>query len=250
MTACSAPTLPPERRLAAYAAIGLFFTLFLPWYHGDGRRLEQAANCTRASTARPAGMRSRSSRPPSCSSPSACSRCCSSAPKAGRSTCPAATAWVITAAGVWTCVLIVWRIFDKQGGAATGSAHHLGSEWGIFVALGVAALLTYAGSRIRAAHEPRAAAPREDDATAVAEPVPPAPRPRRRATDPRSTAAEPRVRPLAPGPGAEGSTGMRPPGRPEPELGDPARRHRVDPGAAAGHRSARVPPRPHGGHGR
>jgi ABC-type multidrug transport system fused ATPase/permease subunit len=24
--------LPPERRLAAYAAIGLFLTLFLPWY--------------------------------------------------------------------------------------------------------------------------------------------------------------------------------------------------------------------------
>jgi hypothetical protein len=62
---------------------------------------------------------------------------------------------VIMAAGIWTAVLIVWRMFDKEGTTGHGQyATTAGIEWGIFVALGVAALLAYAGTRIRHAHEP------------------------------------------------------------------------------------------------
>ena len=75
---------------------------------------------------------------------------------------PGGDGWVIMAAGCWTCVLIVWRIFDKQGGSAHGqNATAYGIEWGIFVALGVGAFLAYAGSRIRASHRPEPPLPEE-----------------------------------------------------------------------------------------
>jgi hypothetical protein len=68
---------------------------------------------------------------------------------------PGGDGGVVTAAGFWTCVLIVWRIFDKEGTSRHDQiAYTSGIEWGIFVALGVAAVLTYAGSQIRLAHEP------------------------------------------------------------------------------------------------
>jgi hypothetical protein len=64
-------------------------------------------------------------------------------------------------------VLIVWRIFDKQGTHVTGpGATTSGIEWGIFVALGVAASLSYAGSRIRAAHQPEPPLPGENGSIA------------------------------------------------------------------------------------
>ena len=68
------------------------------------------------------------------------------------------------AAGFWTCVLIVWRIFDKQGGTVHGQiGTTYGIEWGIFVALAVAALLAYSGSRIRATHQAEPPLPGEHD---------------------------------------------------------------------------------------
>ena len=103
---------------------------------------------------------------------------------------------MITAAGVWTCLLIVWRMFDKQGATTHGAAATTsGIEWGIFVALAAAAFLAYSGSRIRAAHRPEPPLPGEDQApagssaaaTAVLRPrrEPDAPeRPRRRARPP------------------------------------------------------------------
>jgi hypothetical protein len=76
---------------------------------------------------------------------------------------PGGDGGVIMAAGLWTCVLIVWRIFDKQGAVARGpSATTSGIEWGIFVALAAAAFLAYSGSRIRAAHRPEPPLPGSD----------------------------------------------------------------------------------------
>jgi hypothetical protein len=75
---------------------------------------------------------------------------------------PGGDGWVIMVAGGWTCVLVVWRMFDKQGGVAHGqSATSYGIEWGIFVTLAAAAFLTYAGTRIRAAHRPEPPLPGE-----------------------------------------------------------------------------------------
>jgi hypothetical protein len=168
--------LPPERRLAAVAAILLFFSLFFPWYQetviakGTSTRLQSASasltgwgafSFVEAAVLLVAGgvlvlLYQRAE---------------------GRAFhIPGGDGGVITVAGVWACVLIIWRIFDKQGASGHGQfATTSGIEWGILVALAVAGLLAYAGSRIRTAHAPEPPLPGES-------PAPPpvdAPRPRR-----------------------------------------------------------------------
>jgi hypothetical protein len=161
--------MPHEQRLAAYAAIGLFVAMFLPWYQRQffvvvGGKLQPGSDSQTAWAQFSfveaavllvaAGVLTllfqRSER------------------KAFH--LPGGDGWVITAAGLWTCALIVWRIFDKQGGSAHGqNATTYGIEWGIFVALAVAAFLAYSGSRIRASHRPEPLLPGDDgprDATA------------------------------------------------------------------------------------
>jgi len=154
--------MPHERRLAAYGAIGLFLAMFLPWYQRQffvvvGGKLQPGSDSQTAwaqfSFVELAVL----------------------LVAAGVLTLlfqraegkafhlPGGDGWVITAAGLWTCGLIVWRIFDKQGGSAHGqNATTYGIEWGIFVALGVAASLAYAGSRIRASHRPEPPLPGDD----------------------------------------------------------------------------------------
>lgn len=152
--------LPPERRLAAGSAIGLFFTLFLPWYQetvvAAGKSPSSASltgwaafSFVEAAVLVVVGgvltlLFQRAE---------------------GRAFhLPGGDGAVITAAGVWTCVLVIWRILDKESVNVKGPGTTLsGVEWGIFVALAVAALLTYAGSRIRSAHTPEPPLPDEQD---------------------------------------------------------------------------------------
>lgn len=78
---------------------------------------------------------------------------------------PGSDGAVVFAAGIWTALLLVLRLFDKPGITHNGVAANVGIQWGIFFALAAAGLLAYAGSRMRAAqrpgpplrrHEPRA----------------------------------------------------------------------------------------------
>ncbi len=170
-------TLPHERRLAAYAAIGLFLSLFLPWYQRQffvviGGKIQPASDSQTAWGAFSlveaaillvaAGVLvllfQRAE---------------------GRAFhLPGGDGGVITAAGVWSAVLIIWRIFDKQGGAAHGqNVTTYGIEWGIFVALAIAIGLILAGSRIRAAHRPEPPLPGDEDPqpSSGAPSAPPAP---------------------------------------------------------------------------
>src|ERR1700749_2876039 len=154
-------SLPSERRLAAIAALLLFLSLFLPWY-------QRQFFVIVGGTPRPA-------------SDSQTGWAAFSFVEAavllvavgvlvllfhraeGRAFhVPGGDGGVNTAAGLWTAVLIVWRMFDKEGTTGHGQyATTAGIEWGIFVALGVAALLAYAGTRIRGAHEPEPPLPGE-----------------------------------------------------------------------------------------
>jgi hypothetical protein len=59
---------------------------------------------------------------------------------------------VITAAGAWALVLLVWRLFDKPDIKGIGVT--VGIQWGIFGALLAAGALVAAGARVRAAHRP------------------------------------------------------------------------------------------------
>src|SRR6201985_1254102 len=154
--------LPPERRLAAIAAVLLFFSLFLPWYQrqffvivsgtprpaSDSQTGWAAFSFVEAAVLLVAGgvlvlLFQRAE---------------------GRAFhVPGGDGGVIMAAGLWTCVLIVWRMFDKQGATTKGpSATTSGIEWGIFIALAAAAFLAYAGSRIRPAPRPEPPLPGTD----------------------------------------------------------------------------------------
>jgi len=140
--------LPREQRFAAGAALALVFTLFLPWYsrtfpvsRGSALRSD-AQSAIAAFTWVEAAILlvalavlyllwARAER------------------RAFH--LPGGDGTIIMAAGAWAGALIVWRLFDKP---ELGRGVAVGLRWGIFVALAAAALLAYAGARIRAAHRP------------------------------------------------------------------------------------------------
>jgi hypothetical protein len=150
---------------------------------------------------------------------------------------PGGDGGVVTAAGLWTCVLIIWRIFDKQGTSRHGQiAYTSGIEWGIFVALAVAALLAYAGSLIRLAHEPEPPLPGERESAGTIARSPRRGWGRRGGEEPRRRAA-PRTYP-GPDMGADDDwtqefRARREPAPPPPALPEPSEAPtRADPSEA------------------
>jgi hypothetical protein len=146
--------LPQERRLAALASVGLFLTLFLPWYQETV--FANGVTSLRSASSSLTGWGAFSLVEAAVLLVAAAVLILLFAREEGQAFhVPGGDGGVITAAGFWTCLLIVWRIFDKEGTSRHDQiAYTSGIEWGIFVALGVAAVLTYAGSQIRLAHEP------------------------------------------------------------------------------------------------
>jgi len=67
---------------------------------------------------------------------------------------------VVTLAGGWAVLLLVWRLFDTP--EAGGEAATVGLQWGIFAAIAAAAALAATGARIRAADRPEPPNPAED----------------------------------------------------------------------------------------
>ena len=169
--------LPHERRLAVYASLGLFLTMFLPWYQRQFFTVVSGKATPASDTQTAWGAFSFVEAGVLLVAAGVLTLLFQRAE--GRAFhLPGGDGGVITVAGFWTCILIVWRIFDKQGGQAAGqNVTSYGIEWGIFVALGVAILLTYAGTRIRAAHRPEPPLPGEapPDASEPAETIPRAP---------------------------------------------------------------------------
>ena len=133
---------------------------------------------------------------------------------------PGGDGLVISLAGGWAVLLLVWRVFDRPGDEAPGV--DVGIQWGFFVALAAAAALVVAG-RARARRAPaRAAEPGRGPRLGVAPP----PRPRRRASDrePRDATAVTEV--LRDRPGWDGERARRarpaapPPREPRPAIPD------------------------------
>ncbi len=159
--------LTPEQRLAAIAAFCLFLTLFLPWYQ---------EHVIAASTAKGTNLVLKGESLTGWAAFSFVEAAVLLVAMGvqvllferaeGRAFhLPGGDGTVITAAGAWTCILVIWRIFDKEGTSSHAVyASTSGIEWGIFVALGLAGLLTYAGTRMRAAHRPEPPLPTEDGA--------------------------------------------------------------------------------------
>ena len=155
--------LPQERRLAALACVGLFVTLFLPWYQETV--FANGVSTLRSASSSLTGWGAFSFVEAAVLLVAAGVLLLLFVRAEGQAFhVPGGDGGVITAAGLWTCLLIVWRIFDKQGTSRHGQiAYTSGIEWGIFVALAVAALLAYAGSLIRLAHEPEPPLPGEPE---------------------------------------------------------------------------------------
>ena len=218
--------LPNESRLAAYASGALFFTLFLPWYQVTLIAPAKAEKLQSAS-ASITGWGAFSFVEAAVLLVAAGVLILLFQRAEGRAFhLPGGDGGVIFAAGLWTCLLIVWRIFDKQGATTSGpSATTSGIEWGIFVALAAAAFLAYAGSRIRAAHRPEPPLPGEDEAPAGSSAAatlpltPRTPEARRRREERRPRPAEGR-RPSEPPPSAA------PPSAAPPSVAAPQPRRR------------------------
>jgi hypothetical protein len=153
--------LPQERRLAALACLGLFLALFLPWYQETV--FANGVTSLRSASSSLTGWGAFSFVEAAVLLVAVAVLILLFTRAEGQAFhVPGGDGGVITAAGFWTCVLIVWRIFDKEGTSRHDQiAYTSGIEWGIFVALGVAAVLTYAGSQIRLAHEPEPPLPGE-----------------------------------------------------------------------------------------
>ncbi len=156
--------LPDDRRLAVGAALGLVVTLFLPWYQETV--IASGGSALRSASASLTGWGAFSFVEAAVLLVAAGVLVLVFVrAEGGVFHIPGGDGGVITAAGLWTCVLIVWRMFDKQGTSVHGQyTTTSGIEWGIFVALAVAALLTYSGTRIRHAHEPEPPLPGEPGA--------------------------------------------------------------------------------------
>ena len=143
-----------EQRLAGLAALGLFGSMFLPWYQTQaisvsGARLRPVADKLTAfgvfsfveaavllvATAVLLLLFARG--------------------EGRRFYLPGGDGPAIVAAGLWSALLIAIRFFDKpDASAADRTAVIVGVQWGIFVALAAAGALAYAGTRMAAAHRP------------------------------------------------------------------------------------------------
>jgi hypothetical protein len=143
--------LAPEQRLAGACAIGLFVTMFLPWYTRDttavvGGKLQTVGSTLMAWKAFSfveaaillvavgvlALLFARGER------------------KAFH--LPGGDGLVILAGGVWVALLCFYRLIDNKTGATTEFQKvDYGVSWGIFVTLLCGLALAYAGQRLRSA---------------------------------------------------------------------------------------------------
>jgi hypothetical protein len=227
--------LDRDRRLATGAALALFATMLLPWYQQNA--------VVSAAKSEPLVSRNLNAFAVFSFVEAAVLLVAIAvlvllyARAEGRSfQLPGGDGAVVFAAGIWTALLLVLRLFDKPGIAQHGVAANVGIQWGIFFALAAAGVLAYAGSRMRAGarpeppvvrHRPRAerrdattaahdAASRREPATPRHEP-PLGPRPDEDAT----VALPARARPTnaAPVAARERSAGATPDTPSEPPAG-------------------------------
>lgn len=192
--------LTPEQHLAAGAALALFVTMLLPWYQQNAV----------VSAARAAPLQSRNLNAFQVFTfveaavllvAIAVGYLLYARAEGHEFRLPGSDGAVVMAAGLWTALLLIFRLFDKPGISHHGIAANVGVQWGIFFALAAAGLMAYAGSRMRAERRPEPPLERERRRPAR----PPAPSESRTERKPRSRSAAARpLRPPAP------SSGERP----------------------------------------
>jgi hypothetical protein len=142
--------LTPEQRLAGGASGALFVTMFLPWYQQNA-----VVNAPRT-----APLQSRNLNAFQVFSfveaavllvALAVLYLLFARGERRSFQLPGGDGAVVFAAGIWSALLLVLRLFDKPGISAHGVAANVGIQWGIFFALAASGMLALAGSRMRAA---------------------------------------------------------------------------------------------------
>jgi hypothetical protein len=156
--------LEREQRLAAVASIGLFVSMFLPWYSKTDTFVERgAAHSTQTSLN---AFEAFSFVEAAVLLVSAGVLAMLFARAEGRAfQLPGGDGLIVMIAGGWSAVLIFYRLLDKPTLHGTQRiTATVGVEWGIFLALLIALGLVYAGARMRAseAPEPPRTRPRAD----------------------------------------------------------------------------------------
>ena len=143
-----------ERRLAAIASLGLFFSMFLHWYSktdtvvvgGTAKSTQTNLSAFQAFSFVEAAVLL------------VCAGVLALlfARAEGRDfRLPGGDGTIVMLAGAWAAVLIFYRLIDKPGLKGTQRiTATVGVEWGIFVALLIAIGLAYAGWRMRAGERP------------------------------------------------------------------------------------------------
>ncbi len=200
--------LGPDQRLAGGAALALFVTMLLPWYQQNAVVDEP----------RTAPLQSRNLN---------AFQVFSFAEAAvllvavavlyllyARATrrefhLPGGDGTVVFAAGIWTALLLMLRLFDKPGINTHGVAANVGVQWGIFFALAAAGLLAYTGSRMRATARPEPPLRRRRRPPAPSRP--PALRPQPQLPRPPESSRPPESRPSPPEPSLQPQPQRTPP---------------------------------------
>jgi hypothetical protein len=143
-----------EQRLAALASLGLFVSMFLPWYSKTNTFVEHGA--AKAAQTSSSAFQAFSFVEAAVLLVSAGVLAMLFARSEGRAFhLPGGDGLVVMIAGGWSALLIFYRLIDKPGlqGNQRITAT-VGVEWGIFIALLLALGLVYAGWRTRAAERP------------------------------------------------------------------------------------------------
>src|SRR5437764_13825650 len=147
--------LERERRLVAAAALGLFLSMFLPWYSksvtaqvsGKLQHAQSSLNAFEAFSWVEAAVLLVSAGVLAMLFARAERR---------HFRLPGGDGFIVIVAGAWAAVLIFYRLLDKPG--LTGNEKltaDVGVKWGIFIALLVALGLLYAGTHLRASERAR-----------------------------------------------------------------------------------------------
>ncbi len=153
--------LAPEQRLAGGAAVALFVTMLLPWYQQNA-----VVNAPRTT---PLQSRNLSAFGVFSFVEAAVLLVALAVvyllyarAEGHKFHLPGSDGAIVMIAGLWTALLLVFRLFDKPGISHHGIAANVGVQWGIFFALAAAGLMAYAGSRMRAAGHPEPPLARSD----------------------------------------------------------------------------------------
>jgi hypothetical protein len=140
--------LPPESRLVGGAAALLAFSLVLPWYQKNyalksGRLVDENLSALGVFTFIEAAVLLVSL---------AVLYLVWARAQRRAFHLPGGDGLVVSMAGAWAVLLLVWRMFDRPD--IDDPAATVGIQWGIFVALLAAGALIAAGARVRAAGRP------------------------------------------------------------------------------------------------